>query len=94
MDLALIETCLKNTDSRYRAVIVAARRAKQLQKGALPIVQARSPKPIATAVQEVSEGKIGYRDSEIEETESDIFYQNEKNSLFADENIEHEQDYE
>jgi DNA-directed RNA polymerase subunit omega len=43
----------KDVDSKFRFITVAAQRAKQLQNGAKPRVDARSRKPTRIAMQEV-----------------------------------------
>jgi DNA-directed RNA polymerase subunit omega len=43
----------KTVDSKFRFITVAAQRAKQLQNGAKPRVEARSRKPTRIAMQEV-----------------------------------------
>ena len=43
----------KNVDSKFRFITVAAQRAKQLQNGAKPRVEARSRKPTRIVMQEV-----------------------------------------
>ena len=43
----------KHVDSKFRFITVAAQRAKQLQNGAKPRVEARSRKPTRIAMQEV-----------------------------------------
>ena len=43
----------KDVDSKFRFITVAAQRAKQLQNGAKPRVEARSRKPTRIAMQEV-----------------------------------------
>jgi len=43
----------KDLDSKFRFITVAAQRAKQLQNGAKPRVDARSRKPTRIAMQEV-----------------------------------------
>lgn len=48
-------------DSKYRLVIVAARRSKQLQKGARPRVHAPTKKPTKVALDEVEHGLIRYQ---------------------------------
>lgn len=40
-------------DSNYRYILVAARRARQLQSGALPMINTTSTKPCRIAEQEV-----------------------------------------
>lgn len=55
-----IEDIMEHVDSKYRLVIVAAKRAKQLNRGAVPLVQARNVKPTYQALEEVATGKLGY----------------------------------
>ena len=47
-------------DSKYRLVILVARRSKQLQKGAKPRIQSGVNKPIRVALDEVHHGLIRY----------------------------------
>jgi DNA-directed RNA polymerase subunit omega len=57
MTLMTIET---QFDSNYRKVLVAARRARQLQSGAHALVPSQSTKPCRVAQEEISAGKISY----------------------------------
>lgn len=45
-------------DSNFRYVIVAARRARQIQNGAAPMVASRSGKASKVAQQEISAGLV------------------------------------
>lgn len=47
-------------DSNFRYVLVAARRARQLQNGAEPLVQSRSRKACRVAQEEIAAGKVAY----------------------------------
>ena len=47
-------------DSKYRLVIVAARRSKQLQKGAKPRVHSLKKKLTSIALEEVQHGMVRY----------------------------------
>jgi DNA-directed RNA polymerase subunit omega len=47
-------------DSNFRYVLVAARRARQLQNGAEPLVPTRSRKACRVAQEEIEAGKIAY----------------------------------
>ena len=49
-----------NIDSKYRFIILAAKRAKQLLKGAKPKIQGKSKNPIRIAQAEVRSGLIEY----------------------------------
>ena len=50
----------ENIGSKYRFIIIAAERAKQLQNRAKPKVKIRSAKPAKIAMREVEEGLIGF----------------------------------
>ena len=45
-------------DSNYRYILVAARRARQLQSGASPLVVTESTKPCRIAAQELEADKV------------------------------------
>ena len=45
-------------DSNYRYILVAARRARQLQSGARPLVDSHSRKPCRVAQDEIRAGKV------------------------------------
>ena len=47
-------------DSNYRKVLVAARRARQLQSGSHSLVASRSTKACRIAQDEIEAGKISY----------------------------------
>jgi len=48
--------------SAYRFIIVAAKRARQLQGGARPVLPTTSRKPTVTAMEEVRRGLVKYED--------------------------------
>jgi len=45
-------------DSKFRFILVAARRARQLQSGAKPLIQTASKRPTRVAQQEVGAGLV------------------------------------
>ena len=51
-------------DSNYRKVMVAARRARQLQSGSHALVPTHSTKPCRIAQEEIRAGKISYEKTE------------------------------
>lgn len=51
-------------DSNFRYVLVAARRARQLQNGAEPLIASRSRKACRVAQEEIQAGKVAYVRSE------------------------------
>ena len=50
----------KDYDSNFRYVLVAARRARQLQNGAEPMVPSRSRKACRVAQDEIRSGHVTY----------------------------------
>ena len=55
-------------DSNYRKVLVAARRARQLQSGSQALVPTHSNKACRSAQDEINAGKIAYVKREVEVT--------------------------
>jgi len=53
-------------DSNYRKVLVAARRARQIQNGSQALVPTRSNKACRIAQDEINAGKIAYVKTEVE----------------------------
>ena len=49
---------IEGFDSNYRYILVAARRARQLQSGAPPVVDTNSRKPCRIAQDEIKAGKV------------------------------------
>ncbi len=47
-------------DSHFRYVLVAARRARQLQQGSEPLMTSRNTKPHKLAQEEINAGLVGY----------------------------------
>lgn len=60
MPLLPLEQLLTHVDSKYRLVIIAAKRAKQLMRGGEPLISQKSFKPTYTALEEVAAGKLTY----------------------------------
>ncbi len=56
-----VEDCLKKVDSRFALVILAARRAKMIMKGATPLVESDN-RPIVNALREVAAAKVQFVD--------------------------------
>ena len=56
------QTKLTDVDSKYRLIIVAAKRSKQLQRGARPRIDIdpQKHKPTRIALEEVLHGKVDY----------------------------------
>jgi DNA-directed RNA polymerase subunit omega len=57
--------------SKYRFIIIAAERAKQLQNNAKPKIKTRSTKPAHVAMQEVEQELIGFEIPNPEQTKGE-----------------------
>ena len=58
--------------STYRFIIVAAKRARQLQNGARPFLPTTSKKPTVTAMEEVRRGLVKYSDTLREQPQEEL----------------------
>jgi DNA-directed RNA polymerase subunit omega len=58
-----VEDCLKRVESRFQLVMLAARRAKMIMKGAKPLIEADN-RPIVMALREVAAGKVKFNQPE------------------------------
>ena len=56
-----VEDCLEKVGNRFALVILAAERARQLAKGAKPLVKCDN-KPAVTALREIAEGKVVFKE--------------------------------
>jgi DNA-directed RNA polymerase subunit omega len=55
-----LEALLDRVENKYALVIVAAKRARQLKEGALPMVDIDSANPVTIALEEIAAGKIRF----------------------------------
>jgi DNA-directed RNA polymerase subunit omega len=58
-----VEDCLERIPNRFELVLGAARRAKQLLKGARPLVESEN-KEVVTALREIAAGAVNVVDPE------------------------------
>lgn len=56
-----LESALEKASNRYLLVVLAAKRARQLNRGAVPQIESRHRKPTSIALEEIAQGKVGYR---------------------------------
>jgi DNA-directed RNA polymerase subunit omega len=66
-----VEDCLKKVESRFELVILAARRAKMIMKGAKPLVETNN-RPIVTALREIAVRKVKFIDPKEKEKRSEL----------------------
>ena len=56
-------------DCRYTLAVEAAKRARELIGGSMPLIETKETKPLSIAIEEINRGLIGYTrgDDELEE---------------------------
>ena len=53
-----IEDCLDNIDNRFKLVLTATKRARQISHGAEPLLEEENDKPTVIALREIAAGLI------------------------------------
>ena len=66
-----VEDCLKKVESRFELVILAARRAKMLMRGAKPLVETDN-RSIVNSLREVAAGKVKFIDPKKKEKQTEL----------------------
>ena len=66
-----VEDCLKKVESRFELVILGARRAKMLMRGAKPLVETDN-RSIVNSLREVAAGKVKFIDPKKKEKQSEL----------------------
>ena len=56
-----LEKSLQKVSNRYLLVVLASKRARQLNRGATPQVESKHKKCTSAALEEVAQAKVGYR---------------------------------
>jgi DNA-directed RNA polymerase subunit omega len=54
-----VEDCLEKENNRFALVVLASDRARQLAKGATPLVECDN-KPAVTALREIADGRVKF----------------------------------
>ncbi len=55
-----LDELVKQFDSKYTLVVAAAKRARKIREGSVPLVRSRSRKEVSIALDEIAAGKIRY----------------------------------
>lgn len=66
-----VEDCLEHVDNRFNLVLLAAKRARQLEHGVEPLVPWDNDKPTVVALREIAAGLITAETVEAQEKKSD-----------------------
>ena len=77
-----IEDCIEKVDNRFELVLLATKRARQVARGATPLVAEERDKPTVIALREIAEGHID-ADSILEQAQA-ILLDEEGNGIEAD----------
>jgi len=55
-----IDILVTKVDSKYTLVVLAAKRARELMDGSLPLVDSKSHKQVTIALEEIAQDKLTY----------------------------------
>ncbi|MCB1741483.1 MAG: DNA-directed RNA polymerase subunit omega [Gammaproteobacteria bacterium] len=53
-----VEDCIEQVSNRFELVLLATKRARQIARGAAPLVPEENDKPTVIALREIAEGRI------------------------------------
>lgn len=53
-----VEDCLENVENRFMLVMMAAKRVKQLYKGARPLIDEKNNRKVVVSLREIAAGKL------------------------------------
>jgi DNA-directed RNA polymerase subunit omega len=57
MSRITVEDCLKKVDNRFELVLLASKRARQLFKGAKPLIDSEN-REVVVALREIADGRV------------------------------------
>ena len=63
-----LEKSLNEVSNRYLLVVLASKRARQINRGGAPRVDSKHKKPTSVALEEIASAKVAYRVKEERET--------------------------
>ncbi len=85
MTLIPLEDMLGKVDSKYRLVVIAAKRSRQLNQGTTPLVQPKGYKPTYISLEELAAGRVEYTMKSLEEvTKAGVFAEAVKPTWFRE----------
>ena len=67
MSFPSLENALNKVSNRYLLVVLAAKRSRQINRGAPARVETRHKKPTSTALEEIGAAKVEYRVKEADD---------------------------
>ena len=63
-----IEDCLKKVENHFELVIIASKRARQVAKGGIAMVDPENDKPTVIALREIASGRLKETEGKIEQS--------------------------
>ena len=54
-----VEDCLEHVDNRFQLVLIATKRARQIEQGKQPLIDVENDKPTVVALREIAAGQVG-----------------------------------
>ena len=70
MSFPSLESAVNKVSNRYLLVVLSAKRARQINRGAASRVESRHKKPTSVALEEIAAAKVEYRVKEEGETKA------------------------
>lgn len=62
-----VEDCLKKVKNHFELVIIASKRARQIAKGGMAMVDPENDKPTVIALREIANGRLNEADEKSEQ---------------------------
>lgn len=62
-----VEDCLKKVKNHFQLVIIASKRARQIAKGGMAMVNPENDKPTVIALREIASGRLNDAEEQIQE---------------------------
>lgn len=62
-----VEDCLKKVKNHFQLVIIASKRARQIAKGGMAMVDPENDKPTVIALREIASGRLNDAEEQIQE---------------------------
>ncbi|MES2998940.1 MAG: DNA-directed RNA polymerase subunit omega [Pseudomonadota bacterium] len=73
-----VEDCLRKVQNHFELVIVASKRARQIAKGGLALVDPENDKPTVIALREIASGRLNEAEGKLNNQSIPPAYEDEK----------------
>lgn len=61
-----VEDCLQKVENHFELVIIASKRARQIAKGGMAMVEPENDKPTVIALREIASGRLNETEGKLE----------------------------